>query len=236
MRIIGRVLAFVLVLAAVGEAGAQAPGAERRQDGHPSPQCDSSCRSARQYAAELCAEEKRAFNLARSSCVKDADPRFLTCQVYYRCLKPGEAPPRAPAPIAAAPSATPPPAPPVAAPPAAAAPAPAVEGMWLGEYACGQELTGLTFTISQGRGGLRGVLDFYPLDENPSAETGSAEYAVEFQEADRSLAARGRRWIRQPRLGALTLPFSGRFNTALTQFEGDVDAPGCGRISFGRVN
>lgn len=105
----------------------------------------------------------------------------------------------------------------------------AVQGKWTGEYDCGQGRTGLTLTIEAPKGDtVTGVVDFYPLPENPGVATGS--YSIEGTITADGIRFRPGDWIEEA-LGYVMVPLDVVGPVEGEQMSGDMVAPECGGFS-----
>jgi len=74
-----------------------------------------------------------------------------------------------------------------------------IQGVWVGQYICGQGVTGLTLTITGGNPQqLTARFRTHPLPQNPRAPESEFELAGSFNPAARQIELRPTRWIQQP--------------------------------------
>jgi hypothetical protein len=107
-------------------------------------------------------------------------------------------------------------------------------GSWSGEYTCLQGETGLRMTIEAAdETSVQVVFEFFPVPENPSAETGSFEMIGAF--SGDQLQFKQQKWIDQPSgYQMVDLVVTSPVEPGMNVLSGDVEFEGCKGFSVRR--
>ncbi len=98
-------------------------------------------------------------------------------------------------------------------------------GAWEGNYICGQKVTGLTLNILTVSSDISAIYNFYPLQQNSKAKSGSYFLTGQFSK-DGFFDLQPKVWINHPK-GYEMVGLSGKINDNLTELEGSIDSSGC---------
>ncbi len=103
----------------------------------------------------------------------------------------------------------------------------AFTGKWIGNYSCGQGITGLTLSISMPstNTSINAIFDFYPTPQNPNVKSGSYSLVGHFTE-EGAFDLRPQSWIRQPQ-HYIMVGMSGKINDGFNKLEGTIASPNC---------
>lgn len=93
-------------------------------------------------------------------------------------------------------------------------------GIWVGSYACLQGQTGVTIHIDSLRGErFKGLLHFYPTEQNPSVPDGSYTVFGDYDPVGRRILMNPGKWVKRPAHFANTI-IMGSFDPARMSFRG----------------
>lgn len=101
-----------------------------------------------------------------------------------------------------------------------------IQGVWKGQYVCGQGVTGLTLKIDGADPSrLTARFEFCPLPENPSVPSGEFEMAWEYDPSTKELELLPGKWISRP-YGYTAVGLTGTLDYATRTLAGSVSS-GC---------
>ncbi|MBC7795504.1 MAG: caspase family protein [Pyrinomonadaceae bacterium] len=106
-----------------------------------------------------------------------------------------------------------------------------ISGEYVGEYSCGQGLTGLTIDIEESNGKVKADFKFYPLVSNPKAQSGEFLYEGTYDANSKAMKLKGVRWIKQP-ANYFMVDLKGKFDLPTKSFIGEVLSPDCTFVRF----
>lgn len=119
--------------------------------------------------------------------------------------------------------------------PASAQDSSEIEGIWVGQYQCGQGVSGFSLDIEGSERSLSAVFHFYPLPENPRAAEGSFSMHGGFDPVIGQLALDPVRWIQRPDLYTM-VGLSALISPDGETLSGRITDPNCGALELTRWN
>ena len=109
-----------------------------------------------------------------------------------------------------------------------------IRGVWKGQYACGQGITGLTLTIEgDDDARLAARFAFYAVPQNPTVPSGELTMIGEFDAGTGRLALRPDQWIHRPS-GYGAAGVEAVLNAGTQTLSGRMRMPGCRTFALSR--
>lgn len=95
-----------------------------------------------------------------------------------------------------------------------------LSGTWVGQYECGQGLTGMSLSITGNGEAVNATWNFYGVIENPDNSLGSAKYSGSY-DFENNLSLSGVAWINKPD-GHVMPVISGKANAQQNEILGNI--------------
>lgn len=103
-------------------------------------------------------------------------------------------------------------------------------GVWVGNYICSQGSTGLTMNITSDSYSIKAIFEFYPLQQNSKAKSGSYSLTGQYSE-DGSFVLQPKDWINRPE-GYGMVGLSGKINDSFTELNGLIAHESCSNFQL----